>query len=112
MCFAPQMALIGFFIEMSFSHNLYDPPSYAVTGIRTHVRELPLFEGPSFRTLYQLSYRSYGSIPTSYPAVQDLNLLITVKLKPTFLDNLAAILKCVLCQNAWKKRTEKLLGSI
>ena len=32
LCFAPQMALRGFFIEASFSYNLYDLPPYAATG--------------------------------------------------------------------------------
>ena len=46
--------------EMSFSHNLYDWPPYTAAGIRTHVKELHLFERPSFRTLYRLSYCGLG----------------------------------------------------
>ena len=29
-----------------FSHTLYDLAPYGATGIRTHVKELHLFEGP------------------------------------------------------------------
>ena len=46
-CFAPHMALLGFFIErIVFLHNVNDLPPYAATGIQTQVRELHLFEGP------------------------------------------------------------------
>ena len=45
-CFAPQMVMLGFFIETKFSHNLCDLPAYDAIRIRTHVSKLHLFEGP------------------------------------------------------------------
>ena len=39
-CFAPQMVLLGFFVETKFSHNLYDLPLYDSIRIRTHVSKL------------------------------------------------------------------------
>ena len=63
LCFAPQMALLGFFIaRWLFSHTLYDLLLYAAARIRTHFRELHLFEGPLFRTLNRLSYRGLGNL--------------------------------------------------